>query len=77
MKEMFISKSRRDARYQELRAQGRQVRRRSLRNQRLHPQYIQDAAEEGIRFQVGFGNTDYLRSWSVLYTLEAPRGGTY
>jgi hypothetical protein len=68
----YISKARRDAKYRELKARGEDVHRSSIRNQQLHPEYITDAAEEGITYQTGFGNTDYLRMWSVLYTIERP-----
>jgi hypothetical protein len=72
MSDLYISKARRDARYRELKAQGQDVRRTSVRNQQLHPQYITDAAEEGITYQTGFGNSDYRRFWSVLYGIERP-----
>lgn len=68
--ELYISRTRRDARFKELRATGHNVYRRSLRNPRLHPEYITDANEEGITYQSGLGNTDYLRSWAVLYSVE-------
>lgn len=68
---IYISRSRRDARFRELLARGVRARRSSVRNQRLHPEHITDAREEGVSYQTGFGNTDYLRVWSVLYRLDS------
>lgn len=68
----YISKARRDAKYRELKARGEDVKRSSIRNQQLHPEYITDASEEGITYQTGFGNSDYRRMWGVLYTIERP-----
>lgn len=67
----YISKARRDAHYRQLKQEGKAAFRRTFRGARLHPQYITDAAEEGITFETGFGNTDYLRTWDVLYIVEA------
>lgn len=71
IKENFLSKSRRDARAKELKSQGKMVFRRSAGPVQLHPEYLQDASEEGITFQTGFGNTDYQRVWSKIYIVEA------
>lgn len=74
--EIYLSKARRDARYQELLGQGIKTRRSSLRGQQLHPEYIQDAKLEGITYETGFGNTDYQRIWPVIYIIEdANKGG--
>lgn len=75
MNELYISKARRDAEYRRLRAQGARPTRGRVVNQQLHPQYIRDAREEGVVFEVGFGNTDYRRFWAVLYALRLPPGG--
>jgi hypothetical protein len=62
--ELYISKAKRDARAKQLKAEGHLVRRGTVRNQQLHPQYIEDF--EGA-LETGFGNTQYQMSWSVLY----------
>lgn len=71
LRETFLRKHHRDARYKALKAQGMKVYRRTARNQRLHPEYILDAIGEGITYETGFGNTDYLRTWGTLYIVES------
>ncbi len=68
--EHYISRERRDTRYRELIAAGHRVRRRSSRNQQIHPEYIEDY--EGT-YQTGFGNTDYKTCFAVLYGIESRR----
>lgn len=68
--EHYLSKTRRDERYKEMKAQGLAVRRRTSHGSRLHPEYIRDAVLEGISYLTGFGNTDYLRTWENLYSIE-------
>lgn len=77
MKELYISKTRRNSRLRELRRQGHQAQAYSVRGQRLHPEHITDACEEGISYQVGLGNTDYLRVWRVLYGIRQVQTGPY
>ena len=67
----YISRKRRDEHAKALKAQGLKVRRSTERGQQLHPEHINDAAEEGITFETGFGNADYQRIWGVLYIVEA------
>ena len=69
--ESYLSRKRRDARAKQLKLEGCIVSVRSMRGQRLHPQYLQDAAQEGITYETGFGNQDYLRTWDSIYILEA------
>ena len=71
IKETYISKARRNARAKELKALGLTVKLRSYGPCQLHPQYLQDAAAEGITYQTGFGNTDYTRLWDKIYIVES------
>ena len=66
---LFINKRRRDKIFFGS-SLHEQISRFSIHNQRLHPMYIEDAEQEGIKFETGFGNTDYLRTWPVLYGLH-------
>lgn len=66
---LYQSKELRDAEAKRLQGLGFEVRRRSVRNQQLHPQYIEDAPQH-LRNQTGFGNTVYTMMWSVLYEVE-------
>jgi hypothetical protein len=63
----FQSKDTRDTVHAILKQRGYRVVRRSIRNCRLHPEYIADYV--GC-FEVGFGNTDYMSEWNNLYTIE-------
>ena len=56
-------------RARELRAQGYNVKRSSLRNQLLHPQYVDDFTGPE-RADTGFGNTVYKTLFGVLYIIE-------
>ena len=63
---LFASRDMRDERWRELRARGMNARRGTVRNQQLHPMYVEDVPSG----DTGFGNTEYRTSWSVLYRLE-------
>jgi hypothetical protein len=52
-----------------LKAAGHQVRRYSLRNQLVHPQYIEDEAND-LKGQTGFGNQVYKTHYPVIYIVE-------
>lgn len=60
---LFADRANRDAAWT---AEGRQGRRSSIRNQQLHPMYVEDRPSG----DTGFGNTDYQTFWSVLYALD-------
>lgn len=68
LSETFQSKARRDARFNELTARGFKVRRSSMRNQQLHPQYVTDY-DGPEKLQTGFGNGAYRTFFPVLYLL--------
>ena len=71
---MFAMRANRDAELKRLRAEGRTVRAGSIRNQNLHPMYVTDAAEVGHGdYETGFGNTDYMTFWPVLYEIRENR----
>ena len=57
----------RDAVVRGLKLRGVRVRRGSLRNQQLSPEYVLDY--EGS-FGTGFGNADYKTFFPVIYTIE-------
>jgi hypothetical protein len=68
---LFANKDNRDRRYRELKANGiREVFRSSVRNQQLHPMYVEDRREGVSEADKGFGNTIYKTYFSVLYTLD-------
>ena len=67
MRLLFQSKANRDQRVRELRYQGFRVRRSSIRNQQLHPEYVADWQGSVER---GPGNTQYRTFFSTLYILE-------
>lgn len=66
MEKLYSERKNRDEAARKLIAEGHQVKRGNVRNQQLHPQYIEDVPSD----QTGFGNTDYQRVWGTLYTLE-------
>jgi hypothetical protein len=66
LREKYADKATRDARFKELKARGMNVHRASIRNVQLHPMYVEDVPSG----DTGFGNTDYMRYWAVLYTIE-------
>ena len=64
MHPLFMHKENRDAYVKSL---GYKVRRTSIRNQRLHPHYVDDYPNQDVRNDNGFGNTVYKTMFSVLY----------
>lgn len=62
-KQTFASRENRDKAWSE---GGKVGRRSTMRNQNLHPMYVEDAPNG----DTGFGNTDYMTFWSVLYMLD-------
>lgn len=67
--ELYLNKANRDSRYKELKTQGKDVRRSSIRGQLLHPQYIEDFNGDE-KYQTGLGNTVYKTFFSVLYSVR-------
>ena len=65
-KSTFADKSNRDARARELVGLGHRVKRYSVRNQLLHPMYVDDRPSG----DTGFGNTVYRTHWPVLYMVD-------
>ena len=65
----FQSKEARDAAYHIARHRGERVRRSSMRNQLLHPQYVEDY-EGPEKDDTGLGNTVYKTHFPVLYLLD-------
>ncbi len=68
--ETYMKKEARDRRILELKAQGYKVRKTSIRNQLLHPMYINDYPHKLSDEDRGFGNTLYKTFFSVLYSYE-------
>lgn len=69
IREHYQDKTRRDARYKELKAQGRNVIRSMSYGSCLHPQYVQDYV--GVeKNDTGIGNTIYKTYFPKLYTVE-------
>lgn len=69
IKETYQDKAKRDLRYKEFVIQyGKdRVRRYSMSNQQLHPQYVTDWDGELV---TGFGNTQYQTLFPKLYMVE-------
>ena len=65
----FQNRANRDQKYQELKAAGRNVYRTVLRNQLLHPQYVEDF-EGPAKHDTGFGNQVYKTYFSRLYLIN-------
>lgn len=65
----FQSKEARDVAYHIARHHGERVRRSSIRNQLLHPMYVEDY-EGPEKDDTGLGNTVYKTSFPVLYLLD-------
>lgn len=75
---LFANKANRDARYREMKAKGIVARRGSIRNQQLHPMYVEDEKQGLSKEDCGFGNAIYKTLYGTLYTLEPltdPIGG--
>ena len=69
VKELYLSRERRDERYAELKAAGVACRRSTSRNQQLHPMYVKDYEGEEKQ-DTGFGNTVYRTFFARLYAVE-------
>ncbi len=63
----YMDKRTRDAVYRILLARGKKVLRGSSRGTQLHPEFVSDFVGT---YETGFGNTDYQRSWDVLYSIR-------
>jgi hypothetical protein len=63
----YQNKANRDAKAKELKSQGYVVKKSSIRNQLLHPQYVDDY--EG-HVDTGLGNTMYKTHFAVLYDVR-------
>jgi len=68
--EHYLSLQARDRRARQLRSEGYKLRRRSSRNQLLHPMYIEDWHSPVSGKHCGFGNTLYRTHHAVLYVIE-------
>ncbi|MHB8503432.1 MAG: hypothetical protein ACYDHE_21120 [Candidatus Acidiferrales bacterium] len=71
--ELYQSKDLRNARYRELKAQGKHVEYYSVRGQRLHPMYVEDLKDTPEGRDTGFGNTVYQALFPVLYGVRERR----
>jgi hypothetical protein len=65
---LFQSKENRDARFKEMKAAGQRVRKSSITNQLLHPQYVEDFTGPE-KLDTGFGNTVYKTHFGVIYKI--------
>ena len=68
--EIYMKKENRDARAKELREKGFAVKRGSIRNQLLHPMYLEDYHRELEESEKGFGNTLYKTYFSAVYSVD-------
>ena len=66
MDKLYSKKENRDADAKILKSENRRIKKFSVRNQRLHPAYIQDVPSG----DTGFGNTEYMTYWKVLYGIK-------
>jgi len=69
---LYQSKDLRDTVYNQLVREGKSVRKTSISNQQLHPQYVADF-EGAEKFDTGFGNTVYKTFFKKLYSVEDKR----
>ena len=69
MKLTYQNRATRDSKARELKAAGYKVRRSSVRNQLLHPQYVDDY-KGPEKNDTGLGNTVYKTHFSVLYIVN-------
>jgi hypothetical protein len=60
----------RDKKAKELKEHGYKIRRTSIRNQLLHPMYLQDYPVKLPDEDKGFGNTIYKTHFSTIYIIE-------
>ena len=67
---LYSKKENRDQAAHELKSDGYTVKKFSVRNQRLHPMYIEDQKHTVAGQGIGFGNDSYLMSWGTLYGLK-------
>ncbi len=67
--ELYQSKEKRDARYEELKAQGVKCKRGTTGPQQIHPQYVTDFIGSE-KDDVGVGNMVYKTYFKQLYKLE-------
>ena len=67
---LYMSKDNRDIKAKELQSQGLAVRRSSISNQLLHPQYVEDYPRKLSPEECGFGNTIYKTYFAKLYKVE-------
>lgn len=67
---LFADKTNRDARARELKADGVKVTKSSIRNQLIHPMYVEDRKAGLTAEDCGFGNTIYKTHFAVLYELS-------
>jgi hypothetical protein len=66
----YQNKANRDAKARELKAQGIEVIKRSMRGQQLHPMYVADYERELSESEKGPFNTIYKTYFPVLYIVE-------
>ena len=66
MEKLYKNRENRDAEARRLKQESCSVKKYSIRNQQLHPEYVEDEAEY-LREQTGFGNTIYRTFYNVLY----------
>lgn len=66
----FRSRVTRDAVASQLTREGHGVRKSTIRDQQLHPEYVTDFVGS---YHTGFGNTDYQTYWSSLYEITLVR----
>lgn len=69
--EIFAVRENRDKRARELKQQGCVVKKSSIRNQLLHPMYVEDLKHNIRKEDRGFGNTIYKTHFAVLYQIRA------
>lgn len=67
---LYINKKTRDEEVKKINANGKKVRKTSIRNQCLHPQYVVDFPNQEIKNDNEFGNVHYQTHFSVLYSME-------
>ncbi len=67
---LFMNKQNRDSKARELQEQGYTVKRSSISNQLLHPQYVSDYPRKLSPEECGFGNTVYKTHFVKLYEVE-------
>ncbi len=63
----YMKRENRDAKARELRAEGREVKKSSMRNQNMHPMYVIDYPDRAVANDTGFGNTVYQTLFGVIY----------